>query len=167
MADNVLHIDDDWKRQAQEEKRRLAEAEARKKAEAASAPTSSPAAVLGGGLPGGAAAGAAPGGGASTGTSAGGTPTGRRRGGAPAEASFAGLVQSLMTQALFYLGELGTRSGQTLVDLDMAKLHIDMMGVLEEKTRGNLSDEEKQLLDTALYEVRMRFVAVAREYATV
>lgn len=159
MAENLLHIDDDWKRQAQEEKRRLAEEEARKKAEAA---TASPGLRGGVGMPAGATVSGVTGGAAGTASGTG----GRRARGQVMEASFAGLVQTLMTQALFYLGDLGTRSGQTMVDLDMAKLQIDMMGVLEEKTKGNLTEEEKQLLDTALYEVRMRFVAVAREYAT-
>ncbi|MFN4242022.1 MAG: DUF1844 domain-containing protein [Tepidisphaerales bacterium] len=188
MSENILHIDDDWKRQAQEEKRRLAEEEARKKAEA----TTAPAGVrptIGGAGPGGAGLGGAGLGGATfagesastatAGSASGSTAgsgrgeagrgeaaSGRRRAAVP-QASFAGLVQTLMTQALFYLGDLGTRSGQTVVDLDLAKLQIDLLGVLEEKTRGNLTDAEKQLLDNALYEVRMRFVSVAREYATV
>lgn len=159
MAENLLHIDDDWKRQAQEEKRRLAEEEARKKAESM---TAAPSLIGGAGMSAGATVAGGTGGAATTTGSTG----GRRPRGQALEASLAGLVQTLMTQALFYLGELGTRSGQTVVDLDMAKLQIDLLGVLEEKTKGNLTEEEKQLLDTALYEVRMRFVAVAREYAT-
>lgn len=140
-----LHIDDDWKRQAQEEKRKLAEAEAQKKAQAQPAQSVTP----------GPAAGQTP----SPGTS-----TRRARGETP-EASFGALVQTIMTQALFYLGELGTRAGQSTLDLDMAKLQIDLLGVLEQKTQGNLSPEETTLLDSALYETRMRFVSVAREYA--
>lgn len=143
-----LHIDDDWKRQAQEEKRKLAEAEAAKKAQAPAAAGVASATGVGGapGAPGQAA-------------------PGRRRGqGEVPQASFGTLVQTLMTQTLFYLGELGTRTGQTMVDLDMARAQIDLMGVLEEKTKGNLSPEEQTLLDSALYETRMRFVAVARDY---
>ena len=45
----------------------------------------------------------------------------------------------------------------------MAKHQIDTLGVLDEKTQGNLSEEEKQLLDAALYETRMRYVAVASQ----
>lgn len=180
MSENILHIDDDWKRQAQEEKRRLAEEEARKKAEATTAPAGvrpPVSAAMGAGFAAGSGSGGAAGvsGGsanpagaavADTAAARSESATGRRRAAVP-QASFAGLVQTLLTQALFYLGDLGTRSGQTVVDLDLAKLQIDLLGVLEEKTRGNLSDAEKQLLDNALYEVRMRFVAVAREYATV
>jgi hypothetical protein len=46
----------------------------------------------------------------------------------------------------------------------MAKHQIDVLAVLEEKTRGNLSDDEKRILDTALYETRMRYVSVASRY---
>ncbi|MFW6066159.1 MAG: DUF1844 domain-containing protein, partial [Planctomycetota bacterium] len=48
------------------------------------------------------------------------------------------------------------------VDLDLAKFHIDTMAVLEEKTKGNLSDEEAKLLDQALYETRMTYVEMAQ-----
>lgn len=142
-----LHIDDDWKRQAQEEKRKLAEEEAKKKAQAESAP------------------GVASVGGAGPAATAGSRRAGAKGRGETPVASFGSLVQTLMTQALFYLGELGTRAGQTMVDLDMAKLQIDLLGILEEKTKGNLSADESNLLDSALYETRMRFVSVAREYA--
>src|SRR5688572_26917432 len=162
-----LHIDTDWKRQAQEEKRRLAEQE---KQRAASAP---PAAA---GPPPGAGAGAMP--------SAFGTPgmtateddaaTTRpgARGAARGErvesqpATLAGLVSQLMTQTLFYLGELAPRGGEPVVNLDLAKHNIDLLGVLEEKTRGNLTPEEKRLLDSVLYELRMRYVSVASQYIT-
>jgi Domain of unknown function (DUF1844) len=133
-----LHIDTDWKKQAQEEKRRLVEeAEKKKLAEAAS-----PA--------------AAPRRGADEGQSA---ASGGRRQLPPA--SFASIVQSMMTQALFYLGDIATASGEGSVNLDMAKHHIDSLGVLEEKTKGNLAPEEQKFLDAALYETRMRFVAIA------
>jgi hypothetical protein len=140
MADLIpsLQIDDDWKKQAQEEKRKLAEAEAAKKAQPATAP-----AVASTGSPSTAAA-------------------GRAR--EVPQASFASLVQTVMTQALYYLGELGSRTGQSAVDLDLAKLQIDLLGVLETKTANNLSPDEKTLLDNALYDTRMRFVAVARDY---
>ena len=69
-----------------------------------------------------------------------------------------------MTQVLFYLGELGSRGGGTSVNLDMAKHNVDLLAVLDDKTKGNLSPEEQQLLDTALYETRMRYVSVASQY---
>ena len=48
--------------------------------------------------------------------------------------------------------------GEVQVDLDMAKHNVDMLGVIEEKTKGNLSDEEEKALSVALHEVRMLYV---------
>ncbi len=79
-------------------------------------------------------------------------------------ASFATLVQSILTQILYYLGDLTSRGGEPSVNLDMAKHQIDILGILEEKTHGNITDEEKQLLDSALYETRMRYVNVASQF---
>ncbi len=80
------------------------------------------------------------------------------------QASFASLIQSILTQTMFYLGELTTRGAEPSVNLDMAKHQIDILGVLEEKTRGNLSEDEQRLLDATLYEVRTRYVNVASQY---
>ena len=142
-----LHIDTDWKRQAQEEKRKLAEEEAKKKAAetVASPPTAASVGV------GPAAPGVSP------------KNQGRKPEAIPA-ASFVGLVQSLVTQILYYLGDLSARGSEPAVNLDMAKHQIDLLGVLEEKTRNNLSEEEKTMLDSALYETRMRYVSVASQY---
>ncbi|MGD0387364.1 MAG: DUF1844 domain-containing protein [Tepidisphaeraceae bacterium] len=139
-----IHIDTDWKRQAQEEKKRLVEEEARKARESAAAAPS-------------AAAGAGP----SSPRSA--AAPGRPRGELP-PASFPTLVQSILTQVLYYLGDLTARGAEPNVNLDMAKHQIDILGVLEEKTRGNLTPEEKSLLDTALYETRIRYVSVASQF---
>ncbi len=155
MADEQpsLHIDTDWKKQAQEEKRRLAEEEARKKAQ--TQPAAPPPGVAPE-PPGTAAATAA--------ASVGGR--GRERGATP-EASFASLVQSLLTQILFHLGDLTSRGTEPQINLDLAKYNIDLLGILESRTRGNLSGEEQKLLDSVLYEARMRYVSVASQYATV
>jgi hypothetical protein len=142
-----LHIDTDWKRQAQEEKRKLAEEEAKKAKESA--------AVSGAATAGVGPTAARPAGGAAT--------AARARGEAPPP-SFGVLVQSLLTQILYYLGDLSSRGGEPQINLDMAKHQIDLLGILEEKTRGNLTDDEKKLLDTALYETRMRYVSVASQY---
>ena len=78
-------------------------------------------------------------------------------------ASFAALVQSLVTQALFALGGFeDPNTKKRYVDLDLAKHHIDTLSVLEDKTRGNLSDEEKKLLDESLYEMRMAYMQMAQ-----
>ena len=78
-------------------------------------------------------------------------------------ASFSTLISALVTQVLMSLG--GYEDPQTkkrYVDLDLAKHHIDMLAVIEKKTAGNLADDEKKLLDSALYETRMQYVQVAQ-----
>jgi hypothetical protein len=145
-----LHIDNDWKRQAQEEKRKLADEEAKKKAaEATAAPATAASVGVGPAAPGAAA-------GAGRGRTA--------RGEGIPPASFVGLVQSLVTQILYYVGDLSAPGSEPSVNLDMAKHQIDLLGVLEEKTSGNLSEEEKTMMDSALYETRMRYVSVASQY---
>ena len=77
---------------------------------------------------------------------------------------FSSLVSSLAAQVLYSLGGIeDQRTGQRNVDLDLAKYHIDTLAMLEEKTDGNLSDDEKKLLDQALYQVRMQYVQVAQQ----
>ena len=160
-----LHIDTDWKKQAQEEKRRLAEEEQKRAAERDRATTPPLGAPASGG-----AASAAPE--PPTGTAGARTPRGRAGAGARGEraipeASFPTLVNSLTTQILLYLGDLTPRGVEPQINLDMAKFNIDLLGVLEEKTKGNLSEDEQKLLDNALYETRMRFISLASQYATV
>ncbi len=78
-------------------------------------------------------------------------------------ASFATLISGLVTQIFFSLGAIeDPQTGQRHRNLELAKHHIDTLSILEEKTKGNLSDDEKQLLDKALYEVRMQYVHVAQ-----
>ena len=83
------------------------------------------------------------------------------------EASFGTLVNSLVTQVLLYLGDLTPRGAEPQVNLDMARFNVDLLSVIEQKTKNNLSADEQRLLDNALYETRMRFVSVASAYATV
>ena len=78
-------------------------------------------------------------------------------------ADFIGLVGLLHSQAMFALGAVADpRTNQPFLDLDLAKHHIDLLAMLEEKTRGNLTDEEKQVLDRALYDARMHYVQAAQ-----
>lgn len=78
-------------------------------------------------------------------------------------ADFTTLVGTLVTQVLMALrGGEDPKTKKRYVDLGLAKHHIDMLVLIEEKTKGNLSDQEKKLLDGALYEVRMQYVAVAQ-----
>ena len=79
-------------------------------------------------------------------------------------ASFATLVSSLVTQSLFAMGAFeDPQTKKRHVDLSAAKHHIDTLVVLEEKTKGNITDEEKKLLDQAIYEIRMQYVHVAQQ----
>ena len=81
-------------------------------------------------------------------------------------ASFSVLVSSMVTQILFALGAIEEpQTKKRYIDLSLAKHHINMLSVLEEKTKGNLSPEEKKLLDRALYEVRMQYVQAAQGHA--
>lgn len=79
------------------------------------------------------------------------------------EVTFPAFVMSLNTSVLYHLGEIGDPStGQKHVDLDLAKHGIDTLALLEEKTKGNLSSEEKELLKNILYDVKMRYVKAVK-----
>jgi len=71
--------------------------------------------------------------------------------------SFSSFVVSLATSAMTHLGQ--GPGGQ--VDLPLARQTIDLLGVLQEKTKGNLDDEERQLLDTVLHETRTKYLEKA------
>jgi hypothetical protein len=145
MAEELpsLHIDTDWKKQAQEEKRKLAEALEKQRAEekAKAATTASTAAV---------------------GSSAGGA--GRKGVREIPQPGFASIVNSILAQAMLYLGELAPQGSEPVLNLDMAKFQVDLLGVLETKTANNLTAEEQHLLDSALYDLRTRFINVASQY---
>ena len=76
---------------------------------------------------------------------------------------FATFVLSLSHSALVHLGDAPDPSGgPAQPDVAMAKQTIDLLAVLQEKTEGNLTGEEERLLDQVLYDLRMRYVEVAR-----
>jgi len=82
------------------------------------------------------------------------------------QGNFAALVSMLVTQALFALGllEVKGQEGQAKEpDLELAKYNIDMLETLEEKTKGNLTEEEKKVLENTLSQVRMAYVQVAEQ----
>ena len=76
------------------------------------------------------------------------------------ELSFVAFIVSIASTAAIHLGDLADpATGQRLEpNLEGAKQMIDILTLLEEKTRGNLTAEERQLLDQILYELRLRFV---------
>lgn len=78
------------------------------------------------------------------------------------QGNFAALVSMLVTQALFAMGMLNVEGQQQReVDLNLAKYNIDMLEALEEKTKGNLAEEEEKVLTDMLNQVRMAYVKVA------
>ena len=81
-------------------------------------------------------------------------------------ASFAFLVLSLRAQAEMQLGLMHFGEGEKPEpDLVLARHTIDLMGVLVEKTKGNLSLEEQRMLENSVTELRFRFVQASDEAA--
>jgi uncharacterized protein DUF1844 len=74
--------------------------------------------------------------------------------------TFTAFVLSLASSAAIHFGDLADpESGEkTAPNLEAASQMIEILSLLEQKTRGNLTPEEQQLLEQLLYELRMRFV---------
>ncbi len=73
---------------------------------------------------------------------------------------FRTLILSLGSSALVHLGELEHPEDETARhNLELAKQTLDILSMLQEKTRGNLTDEEARLLEQLLYELRLKYVA--------
>jgi hypothetical protein len=119
-----LHVDSDWKAQAEAERARLAEKDAAMAARAAEAGPEQ--------LP-------------------------------PAE--FRSLVGLLASQAVMGLGTMADPQGRVVVDLEGSKFAMDLLQVLAEKTKGNLTPEESGELEEVLRELGMRFMAITRVVA--
>ena len=79
-----------------------------------------------------------------------------------ANPNFMGLVESLATQALMFMGAVrDPMTGAVHQDMGQAQQMVDMLGMIEEKTRGNLTKEEADMLKQVLDEVRMHFVRLS------
>lgn len=77
----------------------------------------------------------------------------------PTGVDFTMLINAMAEPALLFLGEIAhPSSGQPQVDLERARIQIDMLDLLRVKCRGNLSTQEDGLLDRILYQLRMLFV---------
>ena len=146
MADDKpkIIVDSDWKAQAQAEKERLAAKEA------AAKPAPKPGASPSSGDPASAAG-----------------PHGQAAPGQEEEVTlFEELLRMLASQALLYMGAFPDPStGQAVLSPEMAKLNIDMLGMLEEKTKGNLTEVESQVIRSYLHELRMQYVEISRAVA--
>ncbi len=87
----------------------------------------------------------------------------------PPPASFEMLVASLVMQAQVALGMLaipGQETEKPEINLPWAKHAVDLLGILEEKTKGNLSLEEQRLLGNSLTELRFRYLSVSQQSPT-
>jgi hypothetical protein len=79
------------------------------------------------------------------------------------EITFSTFVFSLNTSALVHLGDYpDPATGKSEMDLPLAKQTIDLIALLEEKTRGNLTKDEENLVRHILYDLRLRYVQKAR-----
>ena len=80
-----------------------------------------------------------------------------------ADISFTQFVISLASSAAIHFGDIPDPDGGTQAEpnLEGARQMIDILALLEEKTRGNLTAEERQVLEQVLYELRLRFVDVS------
>ena len=80
-------------------------------------------------------------------------------------ASFMFLVESILMQTQMHLGlmHFGEKDEKTEPNLTLARHSIDLLGVLQEKTKGNLNAEEQRLIENGLTELRFRYIQVSDE----
>ena len=79
------------------------------------------------------------------------------------ELDFSAFMLSIASSALVHLGELEHPEHANISEnLALAKQSLDILGLLQEKTRGNLTDDETKLLEQLLYELRFKYVAARR-----
>ncbi|MFL6258699.1 MAG: DUF1844 domain-containing protein [Thermoanaerobaculia bacterium] len=72
--------------------------------------------------------------------------------------SFYDLVAMMAEPVPIYLGDARLPDGQAATNLEMARLHIDLLEILRQKTAGNLSAQERAFLEDLLYRLRVRYV---------
>jgi hypothetical protein len=78
--------------------------------------------------------------------------------------SFSGFILGLTTQALMFMGEISHPQGQQqTTDLGAARQTIDLLAMLKEKTKGNLDAAEDAMLENALFDLRIRYVEIAKK----
>jgi hypothetical protein len=80
------------------------------------------------------------------------------------EIDFSTFIISLSTQALMHLGEIANPvSGKVEADISVAKQMIDILAMLNEKTRGNLNSSEAQMMESILFDLRMKYVEAVKK----
>lgn len=72
--------------------------------------------------------------------------------------TFFDLVGVVAQPIALYLGDAKMPDGESMENLELARLYIDLLEVLQQKTDGNLSSEEKGFLEDLLYQLRLRYV---------
>ena len=81
------------------------------------------------------------------------------------EVTFMAFIMSLNTSAMFHLGEIADpQTGEKLIDFSLARHAIDTLALLEEKTRGNLDNDETEMLKNILFDVKIRFAQVVKDH---
>lgn len=77
------------------------------------------------------------------------------------EASFSMLIMSIASSAIMAMGLApNPQTGESSKDKNMARFNIDLLVVLQEKTKGNLTADEKSFLDNLIKDLQMKFVSV-------
>jgi len=80
------------------------------------------------------------------------------------EVNFNSLIFSLSSSALLNMGDIAEpQTGERKKDLPMAKYSIDIISMLQEKTKGNLTEEEHKFLENILADLRLRYVKAAKK----
>lgn len=132
-------VDSDWKSQARAEKEKLAQTlETPKASPAPGSPSAAPGAA----------------------------PADKSAPGPGEPVRFEEIISLLVSQALVYMGAFpDPKSGRAVVSLELSRVYIDMLAVLEEKTKGNLTPEEASLLSRTLNELRLEFVELSKALA--
>jgi hypothetical protein len=82
---------------------------------------------------------------------------------APPQIDFATFVLSLGSSVLAYLGEMDGTDGKVERDLPLAKQSLDLLGLIQEKTKGNLDAAEEKLLGSLLYDLRIKYVDAVKK----
>jgi type IV secretory pathway VirB10-like protein len=86
--------------------------------------------------------------------------------GGPLEMSFERVIESFYMSALIQMGAIRQDNEPPRVDIIGARQTIDSLAILQEKTKGNLTDREKTLLQNVLFELRMAFIEITNAVAT-
>ena len=80
------------------------------------------------------------------------------------EANFTALIFSLSSTALFHLGDIpDPQTGEKRMDLPLAKHTIDTIAMLQQKTTGNLTEEEQKFTESILADLRWRFIKASKQ----